>query len=237
MGTEKKKVTDFLGASRVPASSLVPPTPGYQTSKSLLVEIDGRTYDILSFNVEAARSLLAKAGFDQTTGTGRHAVETTYHYPVLPDSQLKGEIFQEQWRRNLGIRVSLAAHEFSVHWEMIRNGNYDGVADYAFFAPYFDPNPFLEQFSTGGPGNPAGWTDPVYAGMLADANRTINPQTRMTRLADCEQRLMRAMPFVPLYVDAWAYLQKPFVRALRGNRLADMRSFKYAWIDTNWRAS
>jgi oligopeptide transport system substrate-binding protein len=162
-------------------------------------------------------------------------IQTTYHYPVLPDTKLKAEIFQQQWLHNLGMQVNLAAHEFSVHWQMIRDGDYAGVADYAFFAPYFDPNPFLEQFSTVGPGNPSGWTDPGYAAMLAEANRALDPRARMRRLVACEERLLRAMPFIPLYVDVWAYLQKPFVRGLRGNRLADMRSFKYAWIDTNWK--
>jgi oligopeptide transport system substrate-binding protein len=164
-------------------------------------------------------------------------LEVTYHYPILPDTKPKFEILQEQWRRHLGIRVKAAPREFNIHWQMIRDGDYTGVADYALFAPYLDPNPFLEQFLAVGPGNPAAWTDPAYNAMLASANRTLEAAARMARLAQCEQYLLKAMPFIPLYFDVWAYLQKPYVKGLRGNRLADMRAFKYAWIDTHWRPS
>jgi oligopeptide transport system substrate-binding protein len=235
IGTEKKAFTDLLGAGRVPASSLVPPMPGYPAPRTLDVEIDGKIYDVLSFNIEGARALLAKAGFDAVTTPGHRVLDVTYHFPILSDSKLKAEVLQQQWRRNLGIRVNLAAREFNVHWQMVRDRDYSGVADYAFFAPYYDPNPFLEQFSTSGSGNPTGWTDPTYSSMLAEANRTLDPQARMTKLADCEKRLLISMPFVPLYLDTFAYLQKPFVRGLASNPLGDMRAFKYAWIDTRWR--
>ena len=101
---------------------------------------------------------------------------------------------------------------------------------------YFDPNPYLDPFLSPGVGNPTGWTDPVFASTLADANRTLNPQERMTRLANCERLLLRGMPIVPLYFDALTYLQKPFVRGLTCNPF-DIRAFKYARIDTNWRSS
>jgi ABC-type oligopeptide transport system substrate-binding subunit len=71
--------------------------------------------------------------------------------------------------------------------------------------------------------------------MLGDANRTFSPQERMLKLRHCEQLLLSGMPFIPLYFDAWAYLQKPFVKGLRSNVLGDLRAFKYAWIDTKWR--
>jgi hypothetical protein len=43
------------------------------------------------------------------------------------------------------------------------------------------------------------------------------------------------MPFIPLYREAWCHLEKPYVRGLESN-LIDARRFKYAWIDTKWRA-
>ena len=109
-----------------------------------------------------------------------------------------------------------------------------GVADYGFLMTYFDPNPYLDPFLTPGVGNPTGWTDPFYARMLADANRTLDSQERMAKLANCERHLLLAMPVVPLYFETLTYLQKPFVRGLTSNPF-DIRAFKYAWIDTKWR--
>jgi ABC-type oligopeptide transport system substrate-binding subunit len=234
MGTEKKPVIDVLGAGRVPASSLVPPIPGYTVPRTLPVTLDGRGYDVLAFDIEGARALLAKSGFDAVAGPGRRNLQLTLHLPILPEAKLMGEILQQQWRGNLGATVSLAIREFSFHWKMVLDGDFTGVAAYAFLPTYFDPNPYLDPFVTAGAGNPTGWTHPDYTASLADANRTLDPPRRMAKLARCEERLLLAMPVLPLYYDTWAYLQKPFVRGLTSN-LFDIRQFKYVWIDTNWR--
>jgi ABC-type oligopeptide transport system substrate-binding subunit len=232
MATEKRPLTDVLGAGRAPALTLVPPVPGYPRPGDLDVIVDGRRHDVLAFNIEAARALLVKAGFDPVMGRGR-TLEVPYHFPALTDSKLKGEMLQQQWRQNLGIRVNLVVHEFSVYWKMAIDGDYSGVAEYAFLMTYFDPNPYLDLFLTG-VGNPTGWTDPMYVSMLADANRTLDRHQRMTKLANCEKLLLRAMPVIPLYFDVLTFLQKPFVRGLTSNPF-DIRAFKYARIDTNWR--
>ena len=69
-------------------------------------------------------------------------------------------MLQQQWRNDLGIRLNLVMREFNVHWKMVVDGDYTGVADYAFLPTYFDPNPYLDPFVTAGAGNPTGWTDP-----------------------------------------------------------------------------
>jgi ABC-type oligopeptide transport system substrate-binding subunit len=236
MATEKGPFTDLLGGRRIPALTVVPPVPGYLPPKNLDVVVDGRRHDVLGFNIEAARALLVKEGFDPIMGRGNRTLELTYHIAALSDYKLRGEMLQQQWHRNLGIRVNLAVHEFSLHWKMVLEGNYRGAADYAFLMTYFDPNPYLDPFLTPGVGNPTGWTDPFYARMLADANRTLDSQERMAKLANCERHLLLAMPVVPLYFEALTYLQKPFVRGLTCNPF-DIRAFKYAWIDTNWRST
>jgi oligopeptide transport system substrate-binding protein len=235
MATEKSSIAALLGGGRIPASNVVPPVPGYVRPANLEVMVDGRRHDVLAFNVEGARALLMKAGFDPIIGRGNRTLDLTYHIAALSDYKVRGEMLQQQWHRNLGIRVNLAVHEFSLHWKMVLEGNYSGVADYAFLMTYFDPNPYLDPFLTQGVGNPTGWTDTVYASMLADANRALDSQVRMAKLANCESHLLRAMPVVPLYFDALTYLQKPFVRGLTSNPF-DIRAFKYAWIDTNWRS-
>jgi oligopeptide transport system substrate-binding protein len=116
---------------------------------------------------------------------------------------------------------------------MVVEGNYTGIADYSFLPLYVDPNPFLDPFLTNGVGNPTGWTDAGYSSMLQNANRTIEVQERMTKLAACERRLLASMPVLPMYFEGWQYLCKPFVRGLTSN-VFDTRAFKYAWIDANW---
>jgi ABC-type oligopeptide transport system substrate-binding subunit len=235
LGTEKRSFCDLLGAGQVPAATIVPPMPHYPAASVLNVEVDGHSHDVLSFNIQKARALFTKAGFRSRASAGGMP-EITYHTSAQPHTRLIAELVQQQWSRNLGIRVQLAIREFTVHWKMVLDGDYTGIAFFEFLPSYFDPNPFLDPFLTHGPGNPTGWTDPLYTSMLADANRTLVPKARLTKLADCEQRLLTAMPFAPVYFDALAYLQKPFVKGFASN-LFDIRSYKYAWIDTKWRPS
>lgn len=48
--------------------------------------------------------------------------------------------------------------------------------------------------------------------------------------------LLRAMPVIPLYFDAWQQLRKPYVRGIEGNSIAAI-AFHRVWINTNWRPS
>jgi oligopeptide transport system substrate-binding protein len=226
MATEKEPICDFVGGGRVPARTLIPPVPGYRAPSSLPIRIDGREYDVLQFEIEAARSLVAKAG--------ARSSEIMYHFPLLPETRQVAEMMRQQWLQRLGIRLKLVPREFNAHWSMVLAGDYTGVAEFAFVPLYFDPNPFLDPFVTPEGGNPSGWTDPEFNTLLADANQTPNRDHRMAKLAFCEERLLRAMPLIPFYREVWAYLRKPFVRGLASN-VFDTRAFKYAWIDTNWR--
>lgn len=82
--------------------TLVPPVPGYLPPKNVEVTVDGRRHDVLAFNIEGARALLAKAGFDPLMGRGNRKLELTYHIAALSDYKLRGEMLQQQWYRNLG---------------------------------------------------------------------------------------------------------------------------------------
>jgi ABC-type oligopeptide transport system substrate-binding subunit len=234
MATEKKALTNFLGPGFVPAKSFVAPISQYPQPDSLPVEVDGRSYDVLAFDVEGAQSLLAKAGFPGGIARDGSKLEVPYHFPMLPEARPKAEIVQQQWLHNLNIRVKLVPREFNVHWTMVRNADYSGVADFAALPLYLDPNSFLEKFASGANGNPSSWSDPGYASELEAANAVLSRTERMKRLAACEKRLLEAMPFLPFYHAAWSYLCKPFVRGLESH-LLDVRAFKYVWIDTNWR--
>jgi ABC-type oligopeptide transport system substrate-binding subunit len=117
---------------------------------------------------------------------------------------------------------------------MVLDADYSGVAEYSTFPLYLDSNGFLDQFPSDSSGNPSGWSDPGYALELARANEILGRTERLKRLAACERRLLKAMPFLPFFHSAFAFLCKPFVRGI-GSHLFDVRAFKYVWIDSKWR--
>jgi ABC-type oligopeptide transport system substrate-binding subunit len=55
----------------------------------------------------------------------------------------------------------------------------------------------------------------------------------MKKMSEAESYMLRAMPYVPLYIYTWYYLQKPYVRGIEANIL-DQHPFKYIWIDKDW---
>ena len=131
--------------------------------------------------------------------------------------------------------MELVNQPFNQWLQTILTGTYAGVTEYADWGFYLDPNWFLDDFVTGG-SNPTRWADPRYDAMVARANASPEPQDRMRRIAECEEYLLRAMPFIPEFYDVWAYPQKPYVRGIVPNAM-DVHPLKYAWIDTNWRRS
>jgi ABC-type oligopeptide transport system substrate-binding subunit len=236
MAIDKQAIAGVFGFGRMPARSFVPPLAGYKPPPSPVIEVDGKSYDVLAYSPTDARELLAKAGYPGGMNSRGRRLEIDLIAPNIEDTRLRCEILQQQLRANLNVAVHIGILEFQTFLERVYSGNYRGMADYADSGLYLDPNWFLGEYVTGSSVNPTGWADPAYDEMLAKANAVLDPPTRMQRLAECETYLLRAMPFIPVFYDAWAYPQKPYVRGI-GPNLMDVHPLKYAWIDTNWRPS
>jgi oligopeptide transport system substrate-binding protein len=236
MATDKQAIADVFGFGRMPARSLIPVLDGYKPPESLLVEVQGNSYDVLDYNPTGARELLAKAGYPAGLDSNGRRLKVDLLGPNFADVRLHCEMLQQQWRANLGVQVNIATQEFKTWIQNIFAGNYRGITEYSDWGFYLDPNWFLDQFVTGSSVNASGWSDPQYDDLLAKANATLDPLLRMQRLADCERHLLRAMPVFPEFYDVWAYPQKPYVRGIRPN-VMDVHPLKYAWIDTKWRPS
>jgi oligopeptide transport system substrate-binding protein len=226
MATDKRPIAGLAGAGSVPALGLIPPAGNYPAPRTLPMSIDGTTCDVLSFNPRAARELLSKAA-------PRFPDRIEYFCSAMPASTLWGQVLKEQWKAHLGVELVIVPAELSVWAQAMYAGNFQHVGHWGSAASYVDPLWFLDLFSgTGGYGT--GWSDPLYNQMLSQARATSDPALRMTRLAECERRLLQGMPVIPLCHDVQPKLTKPFVRGL-GSNLLNREQLKYAWIDSNWR--
>ena len=84
-------------------------------------------------------------------------------------------------------------------------------------ADYADPNSFFDLFI--GRNDGSGWSDPEFSRLVDAANAEADTAARMRKLAACEERLLRAMPVLPLFFDSYSYLRKPYVRGMTPNAL------------------
>jgi ABC-type oligopeptide transport system substrate-binding subunit len=234
MAAEKPRIADFMGC--LPASTLIPVCQGYDPPAAIRVSVNGVDRDVLSFDPEGARHMLARAGFTNGVGSDGRRLKVEILLPVAPDTEPIAEILQERWRRILGIEVGLAKQEFNVWLQTLFNGTYSGVSHFNEWGSYVDPVWFLSRFMAGTDSMATGWSDPEFDGMVSAANAVTTPSDRMRMLAKCERHLLSAMPVLPLYRETWRHLEKPYVRGLENN-LISARRFKYARIDTNWRPS
>jgi oligopeptide transport system substrate-binding protein len=226
MATDKEQMARFMGSGQKPAKARVPPMQGYRSPEALPVEINGRVCDVLAFNPRAAREIWAAS----TAPAARLPLDI--HCIARTDSLLVAEVLQSQWRSHLGLESGLFPQEVMGFFDTIMSGNtWTGVGEEPYIANYPDPNDLLSFYTANYPH----WSDPEFDRMLPDASAITDPALRMERLSVCEARLLRGMPFLPLYFDSWNYLERPEVRGLRLNAL-DIPSLKYAWIDPSRRA-
>jgi ABC-type oligopeptide transport system substrate-binding subunit len=234
MATDKAAIARCFGAGRIAARNIVPPIAGYSAPQSLPVTIDGVTYDVLAYDPEAARSLLSKAGYPNGIGPDGRPFRFEALFPTLPHSRPIVEMLHQQWRLHLNVELKLVLQEFKVWLQNMLATQYSGVAEGGGWPDYLDPKGLFDWFANGSPASGTGYADPVFDGMLEEANAVVDPFTRMQNLADCERHLLKSMPVVPIFHNVWLYLQKPFVCGMEANVL-DKHPFKYAWIDTSWR--
>jgi oligopeptide transport system substrate-binding protein len=232
MATDKAEIARMFGEGRTPGKTHVPPFPGYTSPSRLMIPIDGRSYDVLSYDPAAALALLAKAAYPDGIASDGKRLSFEYRVPQLPHALPIAEVLQQQWRRNLNIRMRPITQEFKAYVTALFSGQFE-MAENGGGADYGDPNTFLDLFETGGSLSIA-WKDAAYDALLHEANSMVDSVTRMKALSACEAYLLRAMPVIPLLFYGFAGFQKPYVRGLSTNFL-DVHPFKYVCINTDWK--
>jgi len=225
MATNTQAVARFLEGGQTPARTVIPLFGGYPGIHSLPVEAGGRVWDVLSHDPPAARELLRMGKAEGL------AVDLTF--PDRPRSKEMAEILQAQWQANLGVRVHLMMVERNVWDQMATLLSYRGIIESGTGPDYADPNGIFDLFTSRLDGS--GWVDAGFDRLLDAANAEFDTTVRMRKLAACEERLLRAMPVLPLFFDTYCYLEKPFIGGMTKNVLG-LPQFKTGWIDTNWRA-
>ena len=148
-------VEKITRAGELPATSFVPPgIAGYESP-------DGISYD-----PEAARRLLAEAGYPD----GKGFPLTTFLYNESQQNRDIAVELQAMWLQHLGVKINLALQEWKVYLNSLSSLDY-GIARSSWVGDYPDPNTFLDMFVTGNGNNRTGWSDPTYDRLIADAGK------------------------------------------------------------------
>ncbi|MCE9526521.1 MAG: peptide ABC transporter substrate-binding protein [Planctomycetales bacterium] len=197
LAIDKKNICEIITrAGEVPATGVVPPgLAGYTPAVSA------------TYNPEAARKLLADAGFP--SGRGLSTIEIVYN--DTDAHRTIAERIQQMWRENLGIGVQLRGVEWGTYLDLQHKMDYQ-VARAGWVADYPDPNTFLDMWTSSSQQNQTGWKNDKYDELIAKAGSEADPKKRMQFLHDAEAILIEECPILPIYWYVSKNLVKPHVK-------------------------
>jgi oligopeptide transport system substrate-binding protein len=172
------------------------------------------------YDPEKARRLLAEAGYPG--GQGFPVFELLYntseaHRPIA-------EAVQAMWRKELGIDLRLRNQEWRVFLDSRSRSEFD-ILRGGWLGDYYDPNTFLDLFTSDSTNNNSGWTHPDYDRLIAEAARTSDEEKRQALFFEAETLLLEDAVIAPVFFYNRAYLMRPEVEGWPPNAL-NHRLFK-----------
>ncbi len=155
------------------------------------------------FDPEAARKLLAEAGFPG--GKGFPRVTYTFFSAAGGGGKLHGKVgieLQQMWKDVLGVDVELRQIERKVFYSQQSKLDYD-ISTSSWIGDYNDANTFLDLFTSTSGNNRTGWKNARYDALIKQANLETDLPKRAEIFRQAEAILVaEEPPIVPIYFYA-----------------------------------
>ncbi|WP_221032880.1 peptide ABC transporter substrate-binding protein [Actomonas aquatica] len=204
---------EVLRGVKLPGFSFCPKMPGYTPPATF------------EDNVEAAKALLAEAGFPN--GEGMPPIEILY--PTSDSGRIVCEALQAMLRENLNIDVRLYNQEWKVYLNSMNEQDYD-LAWSAWIGDYVDPLTFFDMMVTDGGNNRTGWSNPHYDELVEQALAVRDEAQRKAIFDEMEQILGSDVPVIPLYTYTRSFLIDPAVKGWNPT-LLDIHPLQNVWLE------
>jgi oligopeptide transport system substrate-binding protein len=188
------------------------------------------------FDPAEARRLLGEAGFPVEGSEGNFicpkfptdSVSLTFN--TNENNRMVAEFIQAQWKRHLGITISLKSQEFRTFLKDRNDLQYSGLAQSLWSGDYMDPFTFLGLHYGRQNDGGSGFADKEYDRMLDEANSELDFQKRYEKLARAEAYVMDKLPVVTLSIYATNWLKKPYVKGMYPNP-GTLHPWKFVYIE------
>ncbi|MDP3940180.1 MAG: peptide ABC transporter substrate-binding protein [Deltaproteobacteria bacterium] len=169
----------------------------------------------LHFDLDAARSALAEAGF--AGGRGFPRVDLAVNTGEEP--RRVAENMQSQWKESLGVTVRLRNVEWKAYLKEIATDP-PGIWRLGWGADYPDPDNFMNLFTAASGNNHTRWGSAEFDRLVADAALDADKSRRKAMYDDAQRILCaEAAAIMPLYSRAHNFLVSPRVEGLWINEM------------------
>ncbi|MCG3179981.1 MAG: Oligopeptide-binding protein OppA [Phycisphaerae bacterium] len=170
-------------------------TPGLFTTDASGRRVEYRPQEGPAFDPEAARRLLAEAGYPG----GKGFPPMSLLFNTSKEHELIAQYVCNVWRKELGIDVRLEGLVLTVAGQRMDEHKFE-IARSGWFTDYSDPNGFLEMFRSGDGNNDGQFDVPEYDRLLADAAAETDPAKRFAMLEQAEKILVDGqVGVIPVY--------------------------------------
>ncbi|HEY7701716.1 MAG TPA: ABC transporter substrate-binding protein [Candidatus Limnocylindrales bacterium] len=193
------------------ATSMVPPGIPDRSARDMLPEHDP----------EAARALLAEAGFPDGRGFPR--------VTLMTGGSPYDEAVVEEVERTLGIRLAQETMDFGAYFDRLETDP-PAIWFVSWIADYPGRNDFLGVLLGSGTANNYGrWRSADFDAAIADAGASTDPAVASAAFDRAEEIVKRDVPVVPVtYGTGWA-LAREGLLGTGQNGLGSMRFAGLAW--------
>jgi oligopeptide transport system substrate-binding protein len=218
MAIDRRQLVDNITkGGQIPAYTMTPPgTMGYFPESTL------------NFDPEAAKRLLAEAGYPN--GEGFPPIEILYN--TNEGHRKIAVALQEMWKNYLNIDIKLLNQEWKVYLATESAGDYQ-ISRGGWIGDYVDPNNFLDMFLCNGGNNRTGWCNEEYDRLILEvAPSQPSHEQRLKIFQQAETMLLEDMPIIPVYTYTSIKLLHPSVRNFDDNIL-NQAMYKDLYLDAN----
>ncbi len=195
---------------------------------------EGAYDDYLGFDVDKAKENLSKAGY--ANGAGFPGV--TLLQTDSPTNQAVGEFLKSEWKKHLGIDLTLEFTDSRTRSARFNSGEFQLVLG-GWHQDYGDPeNWMLGLWETGGSINKTNTSVSALDDLLDDARFNQNDEERRGQYLEAEDVLLKgANGIAPIYFRTNHFLIKPYIGGIEGNTTTNDSQMPAAWHPEFWTTS